>query len=68
MYYEKEMKQLIGQIYFEKKNFARALPLLEFYVNNSKKVSKENLYELSYCYYEAKQLNKAIEGFKQLSN
>jgi len=68
LYYEKEMKQLIGQIYFEKKNFAKALPLLEYYVSNSKKVSKENLYELSYCYYEAKQLNKAIEGFKQLSN
>ncbi|MEP7143535.1 MAG: tetratricopeptide repeat protein [Ferruginibacter sp.] len=68
LYYEKEMKQLMGQIYFEKKNFARALPLLEYYVNNSRKVSKENLYELSYCYYEAKQLNKAIEGFKQLSN
>ena len=68
LYYEKEMKQLMGQIYFEKKNFAKALPLLEYYVNNSAKVSKENLYELSYCYYEAKQLNKAIEGFKQLSN
>ena len=68
LYYEKEMKQLMGQIYFEKKNFAKALPLLEYYVNNSAKVSKENLYELSYCYYEAKQLTKAIEGFKQLSN
>ncbi|MEO6732550.1 MAG: tetratricopeptide repeat protein, partial [Ferruginibacter sp.] len=68
LYYEKEMKQLMGQIYFEKKNFAKALPLLEFYVTHSNKVSKENLYELSYCYYEAKQLNKAIEGFKQLSN
>ncbi len=68
LYYEKEMKQLMGQIYFEKKNFIKALPLLEYYVNNSKKVSKENLYELSYCYYEAKLLNKAIEGFKQLSN
>ncbi|MCW3089302.1 MAG: tetratricopeptide repeat protein [Ferruginibacter sp.] len=68
LYYEKEMKQLMGQIYFEKKSFAKALPLLEYYVNNSTKVSKENLYELSYCYYEAKQLSKAIEGFKQLSN
>lgn len=68
LYYEKEMKQLIGQIYFEKKNFAKALPLLEYYVNNSDKVSKENLYELSFCYYEAKNLNKAIEGFKQLSS
>ena len=62
------MNLLIGQIYFEKKNFEKALPLLEDYVNSSDKVSKEILYELSYCYYEANQLEKAIEGFKQLSN
>ena len=68
LYYEKEMKQLLGQIYFEKKNYAKALPLLEHYVKNATKVSKEDLYELSYSYYEAKQLTKAIEGFKQLSN
>ncbi|MBC7424613.1 MAG: tetratricopeptide repeat protein, partial [Ferruginibacter sp.] len=47
LYYEKEMKQLLGQMYFEKKNYAKALPLLEYYVNNSKKVSKEDLYEVS---------------------
>ncbi len=68
LYYEKELKQLVGHIYFEKKEFARALPLLEYYVKNSSKVTKENLYELSFCYYEAKQLDKAIDGFKQLSN
>lgn len=68
MYYEKDMKQLLGQIYFEKKNFAKALPLLEYYVNNTKKVSKEDLYELSYCYYQTNKLEKAIEGLKQLSN
>lgn len=68
MYYEKDMKQLLGQIYFEKKNFSKALPLLEYYVNNSQKVSKEDLYELSYCYYQANKFDKAIEGLKQLSN
>ena len=26
------------------------------------------MYELSYCYYDANQVEKAIEGFKQLSN
>ena len=68
LYYEKEMKQLLGQIYFEKKDFQKALPLLEYYVKNSSKVSKEVLYELSYCYYQTNQLTKAIEGLKQLSN
>lgn len=68
LYYEKDMKLLMGQIYFERKNYKKALPLLEYFVKNSSKVSKEDLYELSYCYYETNQLNKAIEGLKQLSN
>jgi len=65
--YQKEMNLLIGQLYFEKKNYQKALPLLESYVNSSDKVSKEIMYELSYCYYDANKLDKAIEGFKQLS-
>lgn len=68
LYYKKDLNLLIGQIYFEKRNFAKALPLLEEYVNSSDKVTKEVLYELSYCYYEANKVDKAIEGFKQLSN
>jgi tetratricopeptide (TPR) repeat protein len=68
LYYDKEMKQLVGQIYFEKKEFAKALPLFEYYYNNSNKVTKENLYQLSYCYYQGGKLPDAIKGFKQLSN
>ena len=68
LFYDKEMNQLLGQIYFEKKDFSKALPLLEYYVSNSNKVSKEDQYELSYCYYEAKSYTKAIEGLKLLSN
>jgi tetratricopeptide (TPR) repeat protein len=66
-YYDLELKQLIGHAYFEKKEYAKALPYLEDYVSRSKKVRREELYELSYSYYNAGQLNKAIEGFKQLS-
>ena len=32
------------------------------------KFPKEVMYELSYCYYDGNQVEKAIEGFKQLSN
>ncbi|MGQ0738796.1 MAG: tetratricopeptide repeat protein [Bacteroidota bacterium] len=66
-YYDLELKQLIGHAYFEKKEYAKALPYLEEYVSRSKKVRREELYELSYCYYQGNQLAKAIEGFKQLS-
>ncbi|KAA9038619.1 tetratricopeptide repeat protein [Ginsengibacter hankyongi] len=68
IYYRNDLNLLIGQLYFEKKQFAKALPLLKEYVDNSDKVSKEIMYELSYCYYDGNQVEKAIEGFKQLSN
>lgn len=66
-YYDVPMKELIGHAWFEKGNYAKALPYLEDYVNKTKKVSRETLYQLSYCYYQANQLNKAVEGLKQLS-
>jgi len=66
-YYDVEMNQLLGHAHFERGEFTEALPFLEAYVNKTKKVRREDLYELSYCYYQAKQYPKAIEGFKQLS-
>lgn len=35
LYYEKQLKLLIGQLYFEKQDYRTALPLLEDYVNTS---------------------------------
>lgn len=66
-YYDLELKQLLGHAYFEKKEYAKAMPMLEDYVKRSDKVRREDLYELSYTYYQSDQFTKAIEGFKQLS-
>jgi len=65
--YEKEMQQLVGHGYFMQQQFDKALPFLESYVQKTDKVTREDLYELSYSYYKTGNLNKAIEGFKQLS-
>jgi len=65
-YYDAELRELTGHGYYEQKDFAKALPYLEAYVNRSKKVSRQDMFELSYCYYQLKNYNKAIEGFKQL--
>jgi len=65
-YYDLQLKQLVGHAYFEKKEYAKAQPYLEAYVSNNDKVRREDLYELSYTYYETNQLNKAIIGFKEL--
>lgn len=66
-YYDLELKQLLGHAYFEKAQYAKALPYLEDYVTRSDKVRREDLYELSYAYYQANNYGKAIDGFKQLS-
>lgn len=66
-FYDIQMRQMVGHAYFEKKEFSKALPYLEEYVKKSPKVSREDLYELSYCYYQSGQYAKSIDGFKQLS-
>ncbi|MEO7531055.1 MAG: tetratricopeptide repeat protein, partial [Sediminibacterium sp.] len=65
-FYDLQLKQLVGHIYFEKKEFAKALPYLEQFVEAKEKVRREDLYELSFCYYVAKNWPKSIDGFKQL--
>ena len=66
-YYDLELKQLIGHAHFERGEYTMALPYLEDYVAKTKKPRREDLYELAYCYYQANQLTKAIDKFKQLS-
>ncbi|MBV9962797.1 MAG: tetratricopeptide repeat protein, partial [Parafilimonas sp.] len=65
-YYDLQTRELVGHIYFERGNYKKALPYLEKYVSNTQKVSREDLYELSYCYYDAEQYKKAADGFKEL--
>lgn len=68
IYYDLELKQLMGQAYFEKKEYQKALPYLQEYEDNAEEVRKEDVYQLSYCYYQTGDLKKAINGFKQLSS
>lgn len=68
LYYEAELKQLVGQAYFEKKDYQKALPYLEEYNETAEEVRKEDVYQLSYTYYQTANLDKAIAGFRQLSS
>ncbi len=65
--YELQLKKMIGHTYFELREFGKSLPYLQEYVAKSSPVSNEDVYELSYAYYQSGNLQKAIEGFKQLS-
>ncbi|HVZ25801.1 MAG TPA: tetratricopeptide repeat protein, partial [Sediminibacterium sp.] len=66
-FYTLQLQQLVGHIWFEKQAFEKAQPYLEAYVAGNAKVRREDLYELSFCYYHAAEWDKCIEGFKQLS-
>ena len=65
-YYDIQFRQLVGHLLFDKKEYDQALPFLETFVNKSEKVKREDLYELSFCYYSAGKWDKCINGFKQL--
>lgn len=65
--HKNELHQILGHAYFEQREFSKALPHLEKYVNAVDKVTRADIYELSYCYYQEKQWINAIDGFKQIS-
>ena len=67
-FYDIQLKQLLGHMLFEKKEYDKALPYLANYLAVQKKVDPQDLYQLSFCYFQAQQWENAIEGFKKLAN
>ncbi|MBL0025515.1 MAG: tetratricopeptide repeat protein [Saprospiraceae bacterium] len=62
----KEIRQLIGQSYFKKGNFDKALPHLEFYEANTDKLTIEEFYQLGFTQYQLKKYESAIENLREL--
>lgn len=65
--YKTQMNKIVGQTFYDRKQFDRALPYLAYYVEYSNKVSKEDLYLLAYTQYQFGQYDKAIENFLELN-
>jgi len=62
-----EMMGLLGQAYFEKGNYNKALPLLETYAEKADKLQEEELYQLGFAYYQNGRYDKAIPYFRELA-
>jgi tetratricopeptide (TPR) repeat protein len=62
-----ELNQLVGQAYFEKGDFKRALPYLEFAATNGARLRPADYYQLGYTQYQNGFYKQAIENFEQLS-
>ena len=62
-----ELNQLVGQAYFEKGDYAKALPYLEFAATNGASLRPADYYQLGYTQYRGGYYKQAIENFEQLS-
>lgn len=67
-YYNLPLQQLMGHLLFEKKQYQKAIPYLAKYVAEQQKVEVQDLYQLSFSYFQDQQWEKSISGFKKLAN
>ncbi len=64
----KEMNQLVGQAYFEKGDYKKALPFLEKFAESSGTMREEEFYQLGYTQYQVGEYQKAARNFQELAN
>ena len=57
---EIELYRFIGDAFYNKENYREALPYLEQYSAGAKASSREDKYQLGYCYYKTGEIDKAI--------
>ena len=62
-----ELNQLVGQAYFEKSDYKRALPYLEYAATNGARLRSSDYYQLGYAQYQNGFYKQAIDNFEQLS-
>jgi tetratricopeptide (TPR) repeat protein len=63
----KEINQMVGQAYFERKDYKNALPYLQEFTDNSSKLREEDLYQVAYTQYQNKKYLDAIRNFEELA-
>ncbi|MBK7939353.1 MAG: tetratricopeptide repeat protein [Lewinellaceae bacterium] len=62
-----EVNQLVGQAYFEKGDYAKALPYLEYAATNGATLRPADYYQIGYTQYRNGYYKQAIENFEQLN-
>jgi tetratricopeptide (TPR) repeat protein len=61
-----EVRQLIGQSHFEKGEYRKALPYLQYYAERNSRLREEELYQVGYTYYQVGDYARAINYLKDL--
>lgn len=62
-----EIHLLVGKVYFENKEYTKALSHLEYYENNSESLTKEEFYQLAFSQYSLGQYTAAKRNFLELT-
>ena len=65
--YYPEINQLLGKTWFQKGDYEKALPYLAYYSESSKRMSKEDIYQLAYAQYKLGECEDAIRNFSELA-
>ncbi len=63
-----ELNKIIGESYFNLKNYEEALPYLKAYKGKNGKWSNTDYYQLGYTYYKQKDYTKAVSEFNKIIN
>lgn len=61
-----ELNKIIGESYFNLKQYGKAIPYLEKYAGRKGKWNNTDFYQLGYAYYEQKEYEKAISQFNKI--
>ncbi len=64
----KEIRGILGQAYFIKKDYPNAINHLAYYIDHTQKVRAEDFYQLGFAYYQTRQYTKAIAPLKEIAN
>lgn len=66
-YYE-EINQLLGQAYFYKKDYAAALPYLQYYIDKSRNERAEDYYQVGFAQYKLNDYKSAVASLKEAAD
>jgi tetratricopeptide (TPR) repeat protein len=61
-----ELNKIIGESYFNLKQYGKAIPFLQQYTGKKGKWSNTDFYQLGYAYYEQKNYESAISQFNKI--
>ncbi len=66
--YYAEINSLLGQAYFNKNNFTKALPYLSYYIEKAKNIRSEDYYQLAFAQYKTGDTKAALATLKETSD